>query len=82
MPEMFELTVPLPPIEASPNLHVSRLARIRALAGYRQLTALLARQGLAGRAWDASRRQRLSLRFRLGRGRPLGDIIDTEALDG
>lgn len=73
MPEVLEFEVPLPPAEASPNLHTSRLARIRALAGYRQLVARLARQALAGRRWDAGRRQRLSLCFRLGRGSSRGD---------
>lgn len=72
MSDVLELVVPLPPIEASPNLHSSRLARMRALTEYRQLVGLLARQRIPA-GWDPTRRQRLSLRFVLGHGRRAGD---------
>lgn len=69
MADVLELQLPLPPREASPNNHASRLARMRALAGYRWLVGALARQALERSSWPIAPRVRLSLTYRLAGGR-------------
>lgn len=69
MADVLEIELPLPPREASPNNHASRLARRRALAGYRWLVGALARQALERSSWPIAPRVRLSLTYRLAGGR-------------
>lgn len=69
MRDVLEFEVPLPPAEASPNLRASRLARMRALAGYRWLVGALARQALERSSWPIAPRVCLSLTYRLAGGR-------------
>jgi hypothetical protein len=65
MADVLEIELPLPPQEASPNNHASRLARIRAIAAYRQLVALIASRRATAPGWCSGHPVRMSLTFQL-----------------
>jgi len=68
MADVLEIELPLPPREASPNNHSSRLARMRAIGGYRAAVGVIARQAAATAGWRGDRPVRMSLTFRLRGG--------------